>query len=303
MPKIPVFYRPEQSADQGTEQYSPSSGKPAMVVRDWLKHFGDRIEIAHFSQASHHHLYRAHDPRYVDAILKGEQRNGFGNCDPVIAESLRFTVGSMIGACKHVLSDSVWSNSRVAVSPTSGFHHAGYDFAGGFCTFNGLLAAAIEVYTLGLAERILILDMDFHGGNGTQDIINRLDIDYVDHFSSGLGWGGATAEETLTATGRLRRELATGYKRKYDLVIYQAGADMHINDPLGGLLTTSEMMQRDVDVFAACIKTGTPVVWNLAGGYQRDANGGIEVVLKLHRQTMEVCCRIFNPINSGMEDE
>ena len=288
MHKIPVFYRPEQSCDRANS-YSPSAGKPALVMQDWLKHpeISPRISVEHFSPAGNELLYLAHDADYVDRVMSGKEDNGFGTRSPAIAESLRYTVGSMVAACKHVLSDSYGRVSKVAVSPTSGFHHAGYDFGGDFCTFNGLMVAAIRVHQLGLAKRILILDLDQHRGNGTEDIIKRLGIDYVDHITAGLSY--KTAEQAIQASETILR-LDEGH---YDLVIYQAGADMHINDPLGGLLDSDHMAHRDMNVMAGGIKRRTPIVWNLAGGYQTSPGGGIEPVLDIHRQTMIACCRAF----------
>jgi acetoin utilization deacetylase AcuC-like enzyme len=52
----------------------------------------------------------------------------------------------------------------------------------------------------------------------------------------------------------------------YDLLLYQAGADPHIDDPLGGFLTTDELAERDRIVFSVAKEIGIPVVWNLAGG-------------------------------------
>ena len=49
-------------------------------------------------------------------------------------------------------------------------------------------------------------------------------------------------------------------------MIYQAGADPHIDDPLGGILTTKQMSWRDRQVFEQL--GHKPLVWNLAGGYQ-----------------------------------
>ena len=40
-------------------------------------------------------------------------------------------------------------------------------------------------------------------------------------------------------------------------------------------------------------KNNIPLVWNLAGGYQKDKDGSIEPVLKCHRNTMEACLNIF----------
>ena len=70
-----------------------------------------------------------------------------------------------------------------------------------------------------------------------------------------------------------------------DLLIYQAGADQHVSDPLGGFLTTAELAERDRIVFSMGKKIGIPVVWNLAGGYQNP----LEKVLEIHRNTMATC--------------
>ena len=67
-------------------------------------------------------------------------------------------------------------------------------------------------------------------------------------------------------------------------MIYQAGADSHVYEPLGAVLIGAQMAKRNHAVFAAF--RGRPLVWNLAGGYQRDVNGGIAPVLKLHRPTV-----------------
>jgi len=70
-------------------------------------------------------------------------------------------------------------------------------------------------------------------------------------------------------------------------VLYQAGADPHIDDPLGGILSSEQMSWRDRQVFE---KLGhLSLVWNLAGGYQV-VPGDTEAqkrepILALHRET------------------
>jgi acetoin utilization deacetylase AcuC-like enzyme len=284
---IPVFYRPEQSCDEAV-RLSPSAGKPALVISDWLSapSISAAIEVKSFEPAATETLYAAHSKAYVDGVLSCQRSNGFGTKSPNIAASLRYTTGSMIAAATHVLSNKL-AGLNVAVSPTSGFHHAAYSDGGGFCTFNGLMATAIHMHALGLAKRILIVDMDQHYGDGTDDIIEQLGIDYVDQITAGKSY--RTAAQALACC-----ELRHVQSLQYDLVLYQAGADIHLNDPLGGLLNTEEMRQRDKSVFSACARLSLPIVWNLAGGYQRDAKGGIEPVLALHRNTMLECIREYS---------
>jgi acetoin utilization deacetylase AcuC-like enzyme len=267
------------------------------VVEDWLSHpeIAQHIRIESFSPATDPLLLCAHDPRYVRGVFSGEIPNGFGSTSREIADSLRYTVGSLVAATRHVLETGSPSTFQVAVSPTSGFHHAEYDCGNGFCTFNGLMVAAITAHTLGLAKRVLILDMDQHYGNGTDDIIRKLAIDYVDHITAGKPY--ETASQALQCADLSANEgIRDGH---YDLVLYQAGADIHIDDPLGGLLTTEQMIMRDELVFRGCATCGIPIVWNLAGGYQRDADGRISQVLALHRNTMYQCIRAGRVVSTG----
>jgi acetoin utilization deacetylase AcuC-like enzyme len=196
----------------------------------------------------------------------------------------------MVAAAKHVLNRQRGTPMlNVAVSPTSGFHHACYRQAGGFCTFNGLLAAAVEVQRLGLAKKILILDFDNHYGNGTDDIIKRLGLTDITHITANKSYD--TAAQALAQAGMV----LSGESKAYDLILFQAGADINVDDPLGGILTTSEMRARDSLIFSGAAMRQTPIVWNLAGGYHKDDAGSLEPVLALHRQTMEICIKVRRP--------
>ncbi len=284
MEKIGVFYRDEQSCKEANS-YSPSAGKPAMVIADWLSndHIAPCIEINRFEPVTRDMLYLAHCPSYVDGVLDGTRDNGFGNRSKAVAQSLLYTTGSMLAAAKSLLSDNNRLETKIAVSPTSGFHHAGFDDGGGYCTFNGLMVTAIEMHRRGLAKKIVIVDMDQHYGDGTEEIIRRLGIAYVTHITAGKSYN--TGEEAL-------RVACTGIDPSADLVLYQAGADLHVDDPLGGRLTTAAMKRRDRTVFSKCKEFGIPCVWNLAGGYKRDLNGSITPVLELHRNTMLECLSV-----------
>lgn len=81
------------------------------------------------------------------------------------------------------------------------------------------------------------------------------------------------------------------------MLIYQAGADAHIDDPLGGWMTTAQLKRRDEIVFETAARIGLPVAWDLAGGYQKDATGGIPAVLEIHRNTMRLCTQVHSLSN------
>lgn len=285
MQSIPLFYQPEMVAPP--HRVSPSPLKPLLMYQRWRNM--PEIERMDFGPVSADTLTLAHDPDYVKGVLDGTMENGFGVADAEFAKSLPWTVGSMVSAAIHVMRQV--HRTPVACSPTSGFHHAGYSFGTGFCTFNGLIVAARAVIEAGLAKHVAIIDCDYHFGDGTAQIMHKLRLhNHITHWSA-----GAEYHKRAQAT-RFFADLANGLRNiaeRCDLVLYQAGADAHVDDPLGGFLTSHELYMRDRMVFRTCRDYDMPVVWNLAGGYQKDDMGTPEPVLELHDKTMQACIDIF----------
>lgn len=272
-----VFYRPEQTA-RNISTFSPSAEKPTQVVRDWLQRgLIQESDVLSFEPVTRTDLKRAHDAAFVDGVLDLSIDNGFGNRNAQVAASLPYTSGSLLAAARHALE-----YRENVCSPTSGFHHAGYDSAEGFCTFNGLMVTALALLEQGAVRSIGILDCDVHYGNGTDDIMKRLGVQGIRHHTMGAHFRHRDEASLFEQWLQRAIEDCLGV----DLLIYQAGADPHVNDPLGKVLTGVQMAKRDHAVFSAF--QGRPLVWNLAGGYQRDVNGGIEPVLKLHRTTAQI---------------
>jgi acetoin utilization deacetylase AcuC-like enzyme len=281
---IPVFFTPLMVAD--SLSYSPSAAKPAQVVDFWLNQ-GAPLQIISPQPVTRQQLYSCHQQEFVDQILDGHQTNGFGNRSLEVAASLPYTCGSMLAASRFALD-----NGKGAVSPSSGFHHAGYDFAGGFCTFNGLMVTALTLLLEKRVNRIAILDLDMHWGNGTDNIITHFDLkDVIQHYSH------APEQHHSDKWLKSLPDVISQLLDQSDLLIYQAGADSHINDPLGGYLDTEQMMQRDEIVFSTARQLGIPIAWNLAGGYQRNPDGGIRPVLDLHYNTLKA----FTKITMGID--
>jgi acetoin utilization deacetylase AcuC-like enzyme len=202
----------------------------------------------------------------------------------MVARSLPFTCGAMLAAARVALD-----NRQVACAPVSGFHHAGYRYGGGFCTFNGLMVAALALKAAGRVARVGILDLDVHWGDGTHDIVERLGLDWV--VNHGTPPDMPARSDAAPYLQRLPA-LVESF-RGCDLLLYQAGADAHVDDPLGGWMDDAELGERDRIVFAGAARIGLPVAWNLAGGYQRDGQGGIEPVLAIHRRSMQACAAAY----------
>lgn len=318
MNKIAVFFEPDICKEN--KSFSPSANKPKLVIKDWNTLFADNIDLHTFEPLKKEQFYLVHDQTYVDNVFNGTIANGFGMKDGNFASTFCYTSGSLYHAAHYALDNDV------AVSPTSGFHHARYNKSEGFCTFNGLVLTATLLK--GEAHEVGILDFDMHYGNGTDEIIKKCNINNIVHYTAGKYYDlhypllnfvkpiikyfynkmfSNKSKNHETPKPVLRQKILKNKGNKFlkqipdilnkfkncDIIIYQAGADQHINDPYGGLLTYEQMQQRDKMVFQFAKTNNIPIVWNLAGGYQKDSQGTIEPVLKCHRITMEECIKVF----------
>lgn len=278
---IPVFYTPNMVAD--SRSASPSAAKPRQVVASWKAKFP--IRIIEPEPVTVEQLCLAHDRGFVEGVLAGQRDNGFGNRSLEVAAALPYTSGAMLAAARHALT-----TSRVAAAPCSGFHHASHARAEGYCTFNGLMVTALALKAERLVRRVGIVDLDMHYGNGTDHIRAVKDaLGWVKHFSAGRTYCMPQQAMHLLKVA-LPEALAS--MADCDVVLYQAGADPHIDDPHGGLMTTEQLRQRDALVFDALHRLGVPVAWNLAGGYQVERDGSIPKVLEIHDNTMRECVRV-----------
>ena len=172
-------------------------------------------------------------------------------------------------------------------------HHAGADYCGGYCHLNVAAIAAQAAHDAG-ARRVAILDIDYHHGNGTQDIFwERGDIFYASvHADPATDypffWGhadergeddgaGATLNLPLPHDTRLdafRRAQATALEAIAafgpDLLVVSFGADTWEGDPISHFaLTTADYRVLAADIAAA----GWPTAIVMEGGYAVDALG------------------------------
>ncbi len=277
MDAIPVYYSPAMVSQ--TAGSSPSAAKPAPVVESW-RNLGIPLRIIPPTPVARDQIAAAHSPDRVDRILAGKAINGFGNASLEVAASLPHTSGAMLSGAREAIR-----NRRVAVAPCSGFHHATYAEPQGYCTFNGLMIAAIALHATSEARKVGILDFDEHYGNGTDDIIARLKLRFVTHFTAGNQY-----HQPVHAASFLERiPEIVGTMADCDVILYQAGADPHIDDPLGGWLTDAQLYERDLLVFQTAARLGVPIVWNLAGGYQTP----LRKVLDIHDNTMRACAAVY----------
>ena len=241
-------------------------------------------------------LMTLHDPKYVDAFLEGidplASSQGW-DWTPEIRDGVLAINRGQLTAAEIALKEGV------AANVAQGFHHAPYDHGSAYCTFNGLALVAQEHPD----KQIFVLDCDAHGGNGTEDFIKRLP-NLRQITINGSSFGCTTTTESVCVTLRPVANDFAPYLNaldsafclidnwKPDLVIYQAGADPHIDDPLGMLeMTTAQMRERDGFVFSSVKKRSIPVMFVLAGGYQEPIK---KRLVPLHVNTFEEAVRSFS---------
>ncbi len=264
------------------QSFSPSAGKPERFMEllkgtDFRTYTHNGLPLRPVTRED---LCLVHDKAYVDGVFDGTVPNGFGNYDPRVPEACLWTVGSLTSAALQVQDIHM-----PICSPTSGFHHAGYDFGEGYCTFNGLMVAAAKYLEKYPHHTVAILDCDFHYGNGTDDILrHKPDLaKRIVHHTSGKYFH--PEDDPLDFFQWLHHAIEDINDNGCNLTLYQAGADMHKDDPLGGILDDADMTKRDRTVFG---KVRGEIVWNLAGGYRRAATNDVfdDPVLALHLRTM-----------------
>lgn len=197
------------------------------------------MEVCAPVPVSREQLLLAHSEAFVDGVLEGRLSNGFGNRSLEVAASLPYTCGSMLSAAEQALI-----NGKGAVAPCSGFHHAGYDFGGGFCTFNGLMVTALSLLQRQKVKRVAILDLDMHYGNGTQDIIDTLGVsEQVKHWSR--SFSPSKAEQFLCT-------------RINALVTRPLGVTME--QLIKELEVSRATINRDIELLRS--QLNTPIVWD-----------------------------------------
>ncbi len=235
-------------------------------------------------------LQLVHDADYVRAVLDGSPRDlAESNCigwDGALWESVTASTGGVVEAAIRAMT-----SGRTTASLSSGLHHARPESGRGFCTFNGLALAAVMARHAG-AQRVLIIDLDAHCGGGTAAIIDGVDgIEQVDVSTSSFDRYAPRpdarleiADHTtyLQVVGRVLDGVAD--PSGIDLVIYNAGMDVH--EQAGGIpgFTTDLVRARERIVLGWAASLGLPVSFTLAGGY---SGSGLDLtgVAALHLET------------------
>lgn len=249
-------------------------------------------------------LFSVHSKAHTQNIEAASRRGGHIDSDTyATAASWKLALNAAGGGI--AVAEAVYQREAkrgLALSRPPG-HHATQDHAMGFCLLNNIALTAEYILQKTNAERIAILDIDLHHGNGTQDIFyNRGDIFFCSIHQYPLYPMTGQANETGRGDG-VRKTLNipfppyAGDKARAaaldevilplfaqfqpDMLLVSAGFDAHWRDPLGHQLATADgygNLMAKLAAFADAHCDGRLAVL-LEGGY--DIEGGASSCLAL----------------------
>ncbi len=239
-------------------------------------------------------LKEAHTEDYINKIKnktlnKNEIRKiGFPLVDSVVRRSFIATGGT-------VLATKLALNYGIACNTAGGSHHASSNEGAGFCVFNDVAVAAKYLTSRGLANKILIIDLDVHQGNGNSEIFKNDNQVFTFSMHSKVNYPAKKSvsdldielEENLEDReyiNILKNNLKYLNEEEFDFVFYIAGVDIHYNDRLGKLkISDNGIFERDELVIDHFSSNKIPICGVLGGGYNEDFNKLVELHSSLHK--------------------
>ena len=224
-------------------------------------------------------LEQVHGRPYLEAFSRGtltppeQRRIGLPATTPLVRRTWLAAGGT-------VLTARLALRHGLACHLAGGTHHAFPNHGSGFCIVNDVAVAARVLLAEGAVQRLLVVDLDVHQGDGTAWIFadeprvftfsahcasnfplrkQHSDLDLP--LADGLG-----DDDYLAAVGERLPGLLE--QLRPDLVLYNAGVDPHRGDRLGRLdLSDEGLLRRDHLVLDSCLRRRIPIATVIGGGY------------------------------------
>ena len=247
------------------------------------------------------HFFSVHDPDYFFDLLnlrlsqKAVRKIGFPLSEALIEREMIIADGTMKASEFAV-------QYGIAMNIAGGTHHAFSNRGEAFCLLNDQAIGAKYLQNNHLANKILIVDLDVHQGNGTAEIFQN---DYTVFTFSMHGKSnypfqkeksdldiplenGTTDETYLQILKDTLPKLI--HQEKPDFIYYLCGVDVIETDKLGKLSLTMEgCKERDQFVLQTCFDHKIPVMCSMGGGYSPD----IKTIVEAHANTFRLAQEIY----------
>jgi histone deacetylase 11 len=231
----------------------------------------------------------SHTAEYMERLKNPDTIRGIFESETLSDEAVdAVNVAQQWQYCGSLTAAEIALREGFAVNLGGGLHHASRDAGSGFCLYNDITAVVERLLETGRAQRILIVDLDAHQGNGYEaDLMERCKSGQVcifDAFEPMLfpfPVGEAVKPAIHYFIPYLKDDrgdvfieyLLKGIELPFeefrpDFVIYNAGTDPMEGDPVAGLGQTAEAIKdRDWIVVESCRRAGVPVMMCMSGGY------------------------------------
>ena len=245
------------------------------------------------------HPRRYHETFSRDQLTRPEQRRIGLPATSALVQRTWLAVGGTLLTARLAL------RYGLANHLAGGTHHAHPDFGSGFCIFNDCAVAARVLLRRREVEKILIVDLDVHQGDGSAAcfLTDERVITFSVHAASNFPLrkvnsdidiplpDGTEDGDYLAAIGDQLPNVLDEVKPQ--LVLFNAGVDPHRDDRLGRLhLSDDGLLMRDRLVLDACLRRKIPVATVIGGGYDN-----LEPLVRRHAIVFRAAAeqaRLFN---------
>lgn len=224
-----------------------------------------------------------------------QRRIGFPLSPELVEREVRIASGTIeaaISALRH----------KIAFNVAGGTHHAGRFWGEGFCLLNDQAIAANYLLNRCLCDRILIIDLDVHQGNGTAEIFGKVPqvFTFSMHGDKNFPFRKEQSDLDVPLENGMGDEaylqlLEQHLKKAFliqqpDFVFYLSGVDVLATDKLGKLaLSKAGCKERDRIVLQYCKDLGVPLQISMGGGYSAD----IKDIVDAHCNTFRLAADLF----------
>jgi acetoin utilization deacetylase AcuC-like enzyme len=279
---LQIVHHPDYDAGFAANHRFPMSKYPLLMEALRMRGLAAKGTLSMPEPAPAALLKLAHAADYVDQVIacrvpeRIEREIGFP-VDPRVSLRAQLATGGTMLAARLAL------RYGLACNAAGGSHHARRAQGAGFCTFNDVAVASLALLAEGAVENVLIVDLDVHQGDGTADIlkdesraftfsmhgernypVRKIASDLDVALPDGTG-DDAYLERLATILPELSRQ------RRWDIVFYNAGVDVHAEDRLGRLALTDEGLRAREDMVIGHFRSrGVPLCGVIGGGYSND---------------------------------
>lgn len=279
---------------EGCPFNSSRAGRACKILASIGLFSGDGHEIIAPVPANREDLESFHTSRYLDALVRASRGSidaeflvmGLGSPDcPLFPDIYNYPVwgvGASLTAARMILD----GKARSVFNPSGGFHHAGSEYASGFCYLNDIVLACMMLTRASM--KVMFIDIDVHHCDGVQDAFyDRNDVLTLSFHESGetlfpgTGYVGEIGKDKgmgysvnvplpvhtyddayIEAFKSIALPLVSAYNP--DVIVLEAGMDALAGDPLAHLNLTNNAY---ADVVKLLKGTSRPLLVTGGGGY------------------------------------